>query len=75
MSWTNISWHASLRLYVDYRKLNKLTIRYKYPLPLMDQLCDCIPQVKVFTKPDLKDGYHDIGMTKDDAHKTAFRTR
>jgi len=65
----------SLRLCVDYRNLNKLTILNKYPLPLMDELRDRVAGAKVFTKVDLKDGYHLIRMRKGDEHKTGFRTR
>jgi len=64
-----------LRLCVDYRNLNKLTILNKYPLPLMDELRAHIASAKVFTKRELKDGYHLIRMRKGDEHKTAFRTR
>ena len=49
---------GSLRLYVDNRNLNKLTILNKYPLPLMDELRDRVAGSKVFTKLELKDGYH-----------------
>ena len=66
---------ASLRLCVDYRNLNKLRILNKYPLPLMDELRDRVAGAKVFTKLNLKDVYHLIGMRKGDEHKTAFRTR
>jgi len=66
---------GSLRLCVDYRNLNKLTILNKYPLPLMDELRDRVAGAKVFTKLDLKDGSHLIRMRKGDEHKTAFRTR
>jgi len=66
---------GSLRLCVDYRNLNKLTILNKYPLPLMDELPDRVAGGKVFTKPDLKDGYHLIRMRKGNEPKTAFRTR
>jgi len=67
---------GSLRLYVDYRSLNKLTILNKYPLLLMDELRDRVAGAKVFTKLDLlvKDGYHLIRLRKGDEHKTAFRT-
>ena len=64
-----------LRLCVDHRNLNKLTILNKYTLPLMDELRDCVAGATVFTKLDLKDGYHLIRMRKSDEHKTAFRTR
>jgi len=66
---------VSLRLCVDYRNLNKLTILNKYPLLLMDELCDPVAGAKIFTKLDLKDGYHLVRMRKGDEHKTAFRTR
>ena len=66
---------GSLELWVDYRNLNKLTILNTAPLPLMDELRDRVAGAKVFTKLDLKDGYHLIQMRKRDEHKTAFRTR
>ena len=66
---------GSLRLCVDYRNLTKLTILIKYPLPLMDELRDRLAGAKIFTKLDLKDGYHLIRMRKGDEHKSAFRTR
>jgi len=65
---------GSLWLCVDYRNLKKLTNVNKYPLPLMDELRDRVAAAKVFTKLDLKDGYHLIRMRKGDEHKTAFRT-
>ena len=52
-----------------------MTILNKYPLPLRDVLRDRVAGAKVFTKLDLKDGYHHIRMRKGDEHKTAFRTR
>jgi len=64
-----------VRLCVDYRNLNKLTIMNKYPLPLMDELRDRVAGAKIFTKLELKDGNHLIWMRKGDEHKTAFRTR
>jgi len=66
---------GSLRLCVDYRNLNKLTILNKYPLPLMNELGDHVAGAKIFTKLNLKDGYHLLQMRKGDEHKTAFRTR
>jgi len=66
---------GSLRLCVDYRNLNKLTILNKYPLPLMDELRDRFARAKMFPKPDLKDGYHLVQMRKGDEHKTPFCTR
>jgi len=66
---------GSLRLCVDYRNLNILTILNKCGLPLMDELRDPVVGAKVFTKLDLKDGYHLIQMRKGDEHKTSFDTR
>jgi len=64
-----------LRLCVDYRQLNKLTILNKYPLPLMSELRDRVAGATIFTKLDLKDGYHLIRIKKGDEWKTVFRTR
>jgi len=66
---------GSLRLCVDYRNLNKLTILNKYPLPLMDEVRDRVAGAKVLTQLDLKDRYHLSRMRKGDEHKTAFHTR
>jgi len=66
---------GSLRLCVDYRNLNKLTIINKYTLLLMEELRDCVAEAKVCTKLDLKGGYHLIRMRKGDEYKTAMRTR
>ena len=63
-----------LRLCVDYRELNKLTILNKYPLPLMTELWQRVAGATVFTKVDLKDGYHLIRIRKGDEWKTAFLT-
>jgi len=63
-----------LRLCVDYRQLNKLTILNKYPLPLMSELRDRVAGAKIFSKIDLKDGYHLIRIRAGDEWKTAFRT-
>ena len=65
---------GSLRLCVDYRQLNKLTILNKYPLPLMTELREGVADATVFTKLDPKDGYQVIPITKGDEWKTAFRT-
>jgi len=64
-----------LRLCVDYRQLNKLTILNKYPLPLMTELRETVACATIFTKLDLKDGYHLIRLKKGDEWKTGFRTR
>ena len=66
---------GKLRLCVDYRQLNKLTILNKYPLPLMTELRERVAGATIFTKLDLKDGYHLIRIRKGDEWKTTFRTR
>ena len=61
-----------LRLCVNYRQLNKLTILHKYPLPLMNKLRERVAGATVFTKLDLKDGYQLIRIRKGDEWKTAL---
>ena len=63
------------RVVVDYRALNELTVKNKYPLPLMDELFDRVHGAKFFTKIDLRTGFHQIRVAEADIEKTAFRTR
>src|SRR5205807_1542072 len=66
---------GSLRLCIDYRALNRLTIPNKYPLPLISELLDKTSGGKWFTKLDLKNGYNLIRIAAGDEWKTAFRTK
>src|SRR5277367_2289641 len=66
---------GSLKLCVDYRALNKITIKNRYPLPRIEELMDCLAGAQYFTKIDLYSGYHQIRIKKEDVPKTAFRTR
>jgi hypothetical protein len=65
----------SLRLCVDYRPLNAVTIKNKYPLSRIDILFDQLVDAKVFSKVDLRSGYHQINIRPEDVPKTTFSTR
>ena len=66
---------GTMRLCIDYRQLNKITIKNKYPLPRIDDLFDQLRDVGVFSKIDLRSGYYQLKIRETDIPKTAFRTR
>jgi transposase InsO family protein len=66
---------GGMRLCVDYRGLNAVTIKNRCPLPLIQESLDRLGRAKVFSKMDLRDAYHRIRIQKGDEWKTAFRTR
>ena len=66
---------GSLRLCIDYRELNKVTIRNQYPLPRIDDIFYQLQGARVFSKIDLRSGYHQLKIRSEDVPKTSFRTR
>ena len=67
--------YGSFRLCIDYRQLNRVTIRNQYPLPRIDELFDKFQGSRVYSKIDLRSGYHQLKVQESDVPKTAFRTR
>jgi hypothetical protein len=66
---------GTLRLFIDYRQLNKMSIKNKYRLPRIDDLFDQLRGDTIFSKIDLRSGYHQVTIKDEDIHKTTFRTR
>ena len=64
-----------LRMCVDYRELNKVTVKNKYPLPRIDDLFDQLKGASVFSKIDLRSGYHQLKIKESDVPKSAFCTK
>lgn len=65
---------GSWRFCVDYRKLNDLTIKNRFPMPLIEEILDELAGTKYFTKLDMRSGYHQVRMKPEDEYKTAFKT-
>ena len=59
---------------MDYRKLNALTIKNRFPMPIIEEILDELAGSKFFTKLDMRSGYHQVRMLLEDEHKTTFKT-
>ncbi|GJW36047.1 reverse transcriptase domain-containing protein [Tanacetum coccineum] len=66
---------GSFRMCIDYRELNKLMVKNRYPLPRIDDLFDQLQGSSIYSKIDLRSGYHQLRVREEDIPKTAFRTR
>ncbi|GJR28697.1 putative reverse transcriptase domain-containing protein [Tanacetum coccineum] len=66
---------GSFRMCIDYKELNKLTVKNRYPLPRIDDLFDQLQGSSIYSKIDLRSGYHQLRVREEDIPKTAFRTR
>jgi hypothetical protein len=67
--------YGTLRLCIDFIQLKKITIKNKYPLSRIDDILDQLKDVKIFSKIDLKLGYHQVRIKDEDISNTSFRTR
>ena len=66
---------GTLRMCIDYRQINKVTVKNKYPLPRIEDLFDQLKGASVFSKIDLRSGYYELRVKEGDVLKAAFRTR
>jgi hypothetical protein len=67
--------YGTLRLCIDFRQLNKVTVKRRYPLTRIDDLFDQLKDAKIFSKIDIRLGYHQVRIKEEDISKTIFRTR
>ena len=67
--------NGTLRMCIDYRKINKVTVKNKYPLPRIEDLFDQLKGTSVFSKKDLRSGYYQLRVKEVDVPKTAFSCR
>jgi hypothetical protein len=66
---------GTLRLCIDFRQLNKVTIKNKYSLPIIDDLFDQLKGERIFSNIDLISGYHQVRIKEEDTSQTTFKTR
>jgi len=67
--------YGTLRLCIDFRQVNKVTIKNKYPLPRIDDLFDQLKGARIFSKIDLRSNYYQVRIRVEDINKTSLRTR
>jgi hypothetical protein len=66
---------GTLRICIDFTKLNNMSVKNKYPFPRIDDLFDQLKDAKIFSKNDLKSDYHQVRIKEEDINKTTFKTR